>query len=182
MDFQQCGVEAQGHSSSRRFCRRARSNRWVFIHVTRSLSWNFTTKLDAHAHIIENGYMNQLPLMGSSSVQGIYAVIYRANANFVFLEVIDRIKAYLRSHPDILDDKTRWIEGMGWDQTKWPGAHFPTAVSSLFFASQPKFNSFSQGRPRYRSCTPRTADIVESSRRTRSMGVSSCPFTHAQSA
>lgn len=75
--------------------------------------------------------MNQLRLMGSSSVQGVYTAIYRANANFVFLEVIDRIKAYLRSHPDILDDKTRWIEGMGWDQTKWPGAHFPTAVSSV---------------------------------------------------
>lgn len=26
--------------------------------------------LDAHAHIIENGYMNQLPLMGSQSIQG----------------------------------------------------------------------------------------------------------------
>ncbi|KAF5314329.1 hypothetical protein D9619_011773 [Psilocybe cf. subviscida] len=67
---------------------------------------------DAHAHILENGYMNQLPLGGSKSVQ----------------EVIERIKAYLDAHPDVKDDKTRWIEGMGWDQSKWSGAQFPTAA------------------------------------------------------
>ncbi|KIM41742.1 hypothetical protein M413DRAFT_444990 [Hebeloma cylindrosporum] len=67
---------------------------------------------DAHAHIIENGYMNQLPLMGSQSIQ----------------EVIDRVNSYLVSHPDVANDTTRWIEGMGWDQTKWPGERFPTAA------------------------------------------------------
>uniref|UniRef100_A0A8H7XPQ0 Amidohydrolase 3 domain-containing protein n=1 Tax=Psilocybe cubensis TaxID=181762 RepID=A0A8H7XPQ0_PSICU len=66
---------------------------------------------DAHAHIIENGYMRQLPLMGSQSVQ----------------EVIERIKAYILAHPEVMNDKSRWIEGMGWDQTKWPGSQFPTA-------------------------------------------------------
>ena len=45
-------------------------------------------------------------------------------------EVIDRLKGYLENHPDIRDDTSRWIEGMGWDQTKWPGAQFPTAVSN----------------------------------------------------
>ncbi|KAF9562894.1 hypothetical protein CPC08DRAFT_706411 [Agrocybe pediades] len=67
---------------------------------------------DAHAHVIENGYMRQLPLMGSKSVD----------------EVIDRIKAYIQSHPDAGKSSTRWIEGMGWDQTKWVGAKFPTAA------------------------------------------------------
>ncbi|PPQ66160.1 hypothetical protein CVT26_010883 [Gymnopilus dilepis] len=66
---------------------------------------------DAHAHVIENGYMRQLPLMGSKSVQ----------------EVVERIKAYIESHPDVKKDPARWIEGMGWDQTKWLGAQFPTA-------------------------------------------------------
>ncbi|KAF8901017.1 amidohydrolase family-domain-containing protein [Gymnopilus junonius] len=66
---------------------------------------------DAHAHVIENGYMRQLPLMGSKSVQ----------------EIVERIKAYILSHPDVKNDRTHWIEGMGWDQTKWPGAQFPTA-------------------------------------------------------
>ncbi|KAJ3503012.1 hypothetical protein NLJ89_g8625 [Agrocybe chaxingu] len=67
---------------------------------------------DAHAHVIENGYMMQLPLMGFRSVQ----------------DVVDRIKAFIVSHPDVENDKSRWIEGMGWDQTKWPGAGFPSAA------------------------------------------------------
>jgi predicted amidohydrolase YtcJ len=44
-------------------------------------------------------------------------------------DVIDRIKQYILDSPDIRDDKTKWIAGMGWDQTKWPGAQFPSAVS-----------------------------------------------------
>ncbi|PPQ73805.1 hypothetical protein CVT24_007257 [Panaeolus cyanescens] len=67
---------------------------------------------DAHAHIIENGYMLQLPLMGCQSVQ----------------EVVDRIKAYILSHPDVHNDKSKWIGGMGWDQTKWESKQFPTAA------------------------------------------------------
>jgi hypothetical protein len=43
-------------------------------------------------------------------------------------EVISHLKAYIEAHPDVSDDTNRWIEGMGWDQTKWPGAQFPTAV------------------------------------------------------
>ncbi|KAF9450920.1 hypothetical protein P691DRAFT_773575 [Macrolepiota fuliginosa MF-IS2] len=66
---------------------------------------------DAHAHVIENGWMLQLPLMGSISIQ----------------EIIDRIKEYIQSRPDILNDPNRWIEGMGWDQTKWEDKKFPTA-------------------------------------------------------
>ncbi|KAK7057516.1 amidohydrolase 3 [Favolaschia claudopus] len=54
----------------------------------------------------------QLQLDGAKSVQ----------------DVIDRIKAYILAHPDVHADPSRWIQGMGWDQTKWPGAEFPTAV------------------------------------------------------
>lgn len=67
---------------------------------------------DAHAHIIEYGFMVQLPLATTTSVQG----------------VVDRIKHYILAHPDIRDDKTKWISGMGWDQTKWSGTQFPTAL------------------------------------------------------
>ncbi|KAF7375864.1 Amidohydrolase 3 [Mycena sanguinolenta] len=67
---------------------------------------------DAHAHLLQQGYKMQLQLDGARSVQ----------------EVIDRIKAYILAHPDVHADPNRWIEGMGWDQTKWPGAEFPTAA------------------------------------------------------
>jgi hypothetical protein len=45
------------------------------------------------------------------------------------LDVIDSIKHYILDNPDIRDDKTKWVAGMGWDQTKWPDAQFPSAVS-----------------------------------------------------
>ncbi|KAF4617162.1 hypothetical protein D9613_005991 [Agrocybe pediades] len=66
---------------------------------------------DAHAHIIENGYMMNLPLSSAESAQG----------------VVQLLKNYVLSHPDIMNDTTRWIEGMGWDHTKWPDARYPTA-------------------------------------------------------
>ncbi|KIM90063.1 hypothetical protein PILCRDRAFT_2295 [Piloderma croceum F 1598] len=66
---------------------------------------------DAHAHVLEYGFKMQLQLDGSKSID----------------EVISRLKSYIEAHPDIRDDSSRWIEGMGWDQTKWPGAQFPTA-------------------------------------------------------
>jgi hypothetical protein len=43
-------------------------------------------------------------------------------------EVLSRLKAYIDAHPDVRDDPNIWIEGMGWDQTKWSGAQFPSAV------------------------------------------------------
>ncbi|KAJ6576849.1 amidohydrolase family-domain-containing protein [Mycena sp. CBHHK59/15] len=67
---------------------------------------------DAHAHLLAQGKKMQLQLDGSNSIQ----------------EVIERIKVYILSHPDVHANRTVFIEGMGWDQTKWPGAAFPTAA------------------------------------------------------
>jgi len=49
-------------------------------------------------------------------------------------DVVDRVKDYILAHPDVHGDPTRWIEGMGWDQTKWPEAQFPTAVSTISYS------------------------------------------------
>ncbi|KAF8903036.1 amidohydrolase family-domain-containing protein [Mucidula mucida] len=65
---------------------------------------------DAHAHVIENGFKMQLQLETARSVA----------------DVINLLVSYLHAHPEIKIDPTRWIEGLGWDQTKWPGAQFPT--------------------------------------------------------
>ncbi|XP_006459408.1 hypothetical protein AGABI2DRAFT_191394 [Agaricus bisporus var. bisporus H97] len=67
---------------------------------------------DAHAHVLENGWMMQLPLGGSKSVQ----------------EIVERVKSYIHDHPDVLHDPDRWIEGMGWDQTRWQNEEFPKAA------------------------------------------------------
>jgi hypothetical protein len=44
---------------------------------------------------------------------------------------MSRLIQYIEVHPDVREDPNRWIEGMGWDQTKWHGAQFPTAVRVL---------------------------------------------------
>lgn len=67
---------------------------------------------DAHAHIIEYGAKKQLELDGAQSVA----------------EVIARVRAYILARPDVLYNTSVWIEGMGWDQTRWSPAEFPTAV------------------------------------------------------
>ncbi|EIN05898.1 hypothetical protein PUNSTDRAFT_145781 [Punctularia strigosozonata HHB-11173 SS5] len=66
---------------------------------------------DAHAHVLDYGFAMQLPLAGSSSVS----------------EVVDRVRKYILSRPDVLNDTSRWIQGMGWDQTRWQNKEFPTA-------------------------------------------------------
>ncbi|KAI0255480.1 amidohydrolase 3 [Lactifluus subvellereus] len=66
---------------------------------------------DAHGHILQWGDKVRLPLESCVSID----------------DVLVKIKLYLLAHPDVLHDRTRWIVGIGWDQTKWPGREFPTA-------------------------------------------------------
>ncbi|KAG2052126.1 hypothetical protein BDR06DRAFT_958191 [Suillus hirtellus] len=66
---------------------------------------------DAHAHVLQYGFKMNLNLDDCTSVD----------------DVLSHLKAYVIAHPDILGDPTRWIEGMGWDQNKWPGAQYPHA-------------------------------------------------------
>lgn len=81
---------------------------------------------DAHGHILDYGWSRTVAnLVGSTSIE----------------DVIDRLEAYVRSRPHLMafalaDDTSiaanatsmPWIEGIGWDQTKWTPAEFPTAA------------------------------------------------------
>ncbi|KAJ7584940.1 amidohydrolase 3 [Mycena floridula] len=67
---------------------------------------------DAHAHVVENGFKMQLPLESARSIS----------------DVVELVKAYILDHPDLERNRTRWVQGMAWDQTKWPGGQFPTAA------------------------------------------------------
>ena len=44
------------------------------------------------------------------------------------LEIIQKIEAYVLARPDIRADPTRWIRGLGWDQTRFEEDRWPTAV------------------------------------------------------
>ncbi|KIJ60432.1 hypothetical protein HYDPIDRAFT_189993 [Hydnomerulius pinastri MD-312] len=66
---------------------------------------------DAHAHVLQYGAAMNLDLTGCTSKQ----------------EVLQRVVNYVKSHPDVLGEPTRWIRGMGWDQNLWSDPHYPHA-------------------------------------------------------
>ncbi|KDQ11232.1 hypothetical protein BOTBODRAFT_35533 [Botryobasidium botryosum FD-172 SS1] len=66
---------------------------------------------DAHAHIMDYGFSQDLSLVGTTSVE----------------EVVDRIRQYILARPVLLNDTSAWIQGTGWDQNKWTSKEFPTA-------------------------------------------------------
>lgn len=60
-------------------------------------------------------------------------------------EIVERVKSYIHDHPDVLHDPDHWIEGMGWDQTRWQNEEFPKAVTRLLFRNCTKdFHIFSR--------------------------------------
>ncbi|KAG8947813.1 hypothetical protein FRC04_010299 [Tulasnella sp. 424] len=67
---------------------------------------------DAHAHILDYGATRELNLDGSSSIE----------------EVRERIKHYILSKPEILNDTTLWIQTSGWDQNRFPSGNYPSAA------------------------------------------------------
>ncbi|KAJ2937032.1 hypothetical protein H1R20_g58, partial [Candolleomyces eurysporus] len=67
---------------------------------------------DSHAHILEYGGVQQLPLEGTKSVG----------------ETVQRVKKFILENPDILHDRTKVITGGGWDHTSWPFGKWPTAA------------------------------------------------------
>ncbi|KAI0341229.1 hypothetical protein BDW22DRAFT_1359484 [Trametopsis cervina] len=69
---------------------------------------------DSHAHLIEYGFKMQLPLDNASSLE----------------DILDIIEAYVDEHPEVHEEPPTWVQGMGWDQTRWNGwsGQFPTAA------------------------------------------------------
>ncbi|KDE05903.1 hypothetical protein MVLG_03716 [Microbotryum lychnidis-dioicae p1A1 Lamole] len=67
---------------------------------------------DAHAHVLQNGESaTAVHLVGSTSVQ----------------DVIERIASFIEKDDELRKDHSRFILGLGWDQTKWSGGEFPTS-------------------------------------------------------
>lgn len=82
--------------------------------------------------MIEYGAQMQLNLDGAESMDGKSRSDCRpvriVTVFFFELDVLDLIERYIQSHPS---ENDTWIEGMGWDQTRWRGWNtmdFPTAV------------------------------------------------------
>ena len=41
---------------------------------------------------------------------------------------MERVRAYILADPDIVNDKSKFVEGWGWDHTKWLQEEWPTYV------------------------------------------------------
>ena len=66
--------------------------------------------------------MKQLPLVSANSVQGTYNLVFSARQSafiVLYTDVVDLVKRYIDAHPTVCDDRSRWVEDMGWDPTKW---------------------------------------------------------------
>ncbi|RPD54198.1 hypothetical protein L226DRAFT_523911 [Lentinus tigrinus ALCF2SS1-7] len=66
---------------------------------------------DSHTHVLEYGATKQMPLEGTSSIT----------------ETVGRVRAYIEADPEILNDKSKYVEGWGWDHTKWLLEEWPTS-------------------------------------------------------
>ena len=44
------------------------------------------------------------------------------------LDAVARVRAFILSNPDVLNDTSKPITGGGWDHTVWPSTSWPTSV------------------------------------------------------
>ncbi|KAL0956102.1 hypothetical protein HGRIS_002270 [Hohenbuehelia grisea] len=88
-------------------------------HATRSLPVYFLKPgqivvpglIDSHAHILEYGASQQLPLDDATSVQ----------------DVVLRVRNFILANPEVVADPAKVILGGGWDHTFWPQNSWPTS-------------------------------------------------------
>jgi hypothetical protein len=55
-------------------------------------------------------------------------VVYQIK--LVPVEAVAAVRAFALKDEDVRRDPKKYIQGWGWDHTKWPGQEFPTAVCS----------------------------------------------------
>ncbi|KAF9451279.1 hypothetical protein P691DRAFT_699657 [Macrolepiota fuliginosa MF-IS2] len=67
---------------------------------------------DSHGHILEYGASQELPLEGTPTIP----------------DTVTRVRQFILDNPDVLNDKTKWIRGGGWDHTIWPSSSWPSAA------------------------------------------------------
>ncbi|KAI0066150.1 hypothetical protein BV25DRAFT_1912937 [Artomyces pyxidatus] len=67
---------------------------------------------DSHAHMLEYGASKLIPLESASNAKVATALV----------------RKFILSDEDVQLDTEKFVEGWGWDHTRWPGQKFPTAA------------------------------------------------------
>ncbi|KAK0461124.1 amidohydrolase family-domain-containing protein [Desarmillaria tabescens] len=71
----------------------------------------FYSPQDSHAHILEYGASRLIPLEQGQTIK----------------EVVTSVRDYIVSDPDIFNNKSKVVQGWGWDHTVWPEGRWPNA-------------------------------------------------------
>ncbi|KAF9474742.1 hypothetical protein BDN70DRAFT_884495 [Pholiota conissans] len=66
---------------------------------------------DSHCHILEYGASRQIPLSEGKTMK----------------ETVTFVREYIKANPDIEGDKSRFIEGWGWDHASWDVEEMPSS-------------------------------------------------------
>ncbi|KAF9024805.1 hypothetical protein BDZ89DRAFT_988931 [Hymenopellis radicata] len=66
---------------------------------------------DSHAHILEYGASKLIPLEDGKNIK----------------EVVKSVGDYILANPDLYNNKSKIVEGWGWDHTIWPEGRWPNA-------------------------------------------------------
>ncbi|KAK7472894.1 hypothetical protein VKT23_001002 [Stygiomarasmius scandens] len=104
--------EIQRHWQTSVVLQGLRSSTQLAVRWTASGSIVVPGLADSHAHILEYGASQQLPLEGTKSVN----------------DTVKRVKEYILANPDVKRDKSKFILGGGWDHTAWPSNGLPSAA------------------------------------------------------
>ena len=132
------------------------------------------TAIDAHAHIIENGYMMQLPLTGTSSIQGQQSSPFNDILNVqskMSLIASNNISRPTQMSTIILLGGLR-----AWAGIRPSGQNASSLLPQVYFLYCLIFFSIlSTVRSRPRSSTQREINFVESYRRARPLGITCSP-------
>ncbi|KAK1217672.1 hypothetical protein PQX77_019666 [Marasmius sp. AFHP31] len=67
---------------------------------------------DSHVHTLEYGYKRLLPLESGRSIE----------------EVVSLVRDYILTNPEFESNKSKVVEGWGWDKTVWEVEEYPTAA------------------------------------------------------
>lgn len=125
-----------------------------------------------HTHMPCNGASRSNFLWPELVLSKVLKLVSGKMNHFVMnLEIIQKIERYVVSHPEVYEDPTRWIRGLGWDQTRFEEGRWPTSVSALADVDTAQLSAICSGRSRTISYSRRSTYCPRTRRCTRHLGV-----------
>jgi hypothetical protein len=78
--------------------------------------------------MLEYGASRLIPLESARSAKGDLVPHHWSSLNLTYEAATALVRQFILSDEDIKQDPLKFVEGWGWDHTKWADKAFPTAV------------------------------------------------------